>query len=506
MRRVFTLGVCIALVCGLGALWAGAAAAEETPYEREYQQALALGIRGYMYAQPLLDTERIFKTSTSVTVPTALGYAPVNQFSHFQTLATTKESVVVAPNNDTLYAIAWLNLKSQPVVLHVPEAERFDVVELISPWTENFANVGTEASGIYAPGNYLIAAPGTDEGLEEVEGLKVIHSPYDRVWLVGRVVVDDAEDTPNALAIEEQMKLVPLKQWKQSGLAYKPPPPKTEVTTPTVATIPGTGEGENPLKYWRALSRALKEFPPPAADAQILEELATVNIGPGKFPSSKDDSAATVAALKAAVQYGPDEVLKEIFAAYERGFEAHNGWLVASWLVAGRFGTNYTARADADRLGVGLLRSNVSIYPTALFDHEHEKLNGSMTRYVAHFPASDLPIPVKAFWSMTMYEASGFLVSNPLNRYSLGNRSTLHFNPDGSLDFYIQTAEPTSEEQRENWLPAPAGEFHLVMRLYATDPEDIGPITEGTPGSWQPPTIEACQEDGFTAGGVECAD
>ena len=74
-------------------------------------------------------------------------------------------------------------------------------------------------------------------------------------------------------------------------------------------------------------------------------------------------------------------------------------------------------------------------------------------RYVVHFPASDFPFPVKAFWSLTMYEANGFFVSNPLERFALGNRSTVHYNEDGSLNIYMQSAEPTGEQQKENWLP-----------------------------------------------------
>ena len=258
MRRLAWLGWSIALVCALCALMASSAAAEESTYEHEYNHALALGIRGYMYAQPLLDAERIYKTVTSVTVPGTEGEAPVNQFSHFQGLATTKEGCVVAPNDDTVYADGWMKLKPQPVVLHVPEAERFDVVELASPWTENFANIGTEASGVHPPGTYLVVGPGTDEGLEEVEGLKVIHSPYDRVYLIGRVLVESPADTPNAVAIEDEMKMVPLNDYKKYGLAYEPPPPKTEVTKTTCGHVPGTAEGENPLKYWKALSRALR--------------------------------------------------------------------------------------------------------------------------------------------------------------------------------------------------------------------------------------------------------
>jgi len=495
--------VCLAVVCAVCALLAAGAAASES-YEQEYNRGLQLGVRGYIYGEPLLDTERIFKTSTSVTVATEEGYAPVNQLSHFPHLVTTKESIVVAPNDDTLYAIGWLDLRHGPVVMRVPSANRFDVIELVSPWTENFANIGTEASGIYEPGNYLIVPPGADEGLQEAFGLKVIHSPYDRVWAIGRVVVEGPGDTPNALAIEEQMKVVPLEDWLKQGFNYQPPTPRRVVTEPTEAHVPGTLLHESPLRYWKALAHALKQFPPPAADKPILEELAAVHIGPGKIPTRANDGKAVLEGLSNSVSYAAEEVLLDIKESYERGFAAHDGWLVSG--SAGHYGTNYVIRAEVDRLGVGALSPNVSIYPLALTDDTEAKLTGFNKRYVVRFPASDFPIPVKAFWSMTMYEASGFLVANPLERYALGNRSTLHFNPDGSLDVYVQSAEPTNEEQLENWLPAPAGEFHMVMRLYATEPQDIGPITSGAPGSWQPPKIEPCLETGFTAGGQECAD
>lgn len=502
MRRVVGSGLCLAVVCALCASFAGAAGAQETRAQ-EYARGLSLGVRAYIYGQPLLDAERVFKTSTSVTVPSSVGYAPVNQFSHFKQLTTTNETVVVAPNDDTLYAVAWAKLTPQPIVLHVPQASRFDVVELVSPWTENFANIGTLASGVEPPGNYLLVAPGVDEGIEEVDGLKVIHSPYDRVWLIGRVVVEGPHDTPTALAIEEQMKLVPLKKWSKEGLNYKPPAPKVIQEEPTIATIPGTGGGENHLKYWKALGKALAKFPPPAADKPILEELASVNIGPGMAPTAKDDGVGVLEGLKTAVAEGPLEVLLGVKASYEASAPLHDGWLVSN---AGRYGTNYLERAEVDKLGIGALSPNVSIYPLALVDDTGKKLNGAATRYVAHFPASDFPVPVKGFWSLTMYEASGFFVANPLERFSIGNRSDYQPTEEGALNLYVQSAEPTSEQEQDNWLPAPAGEFHLVFRLYAPDEEDISPILEGAAGSWQPPRIEPCLESGFTAGGLECAD
>ena len=120
MRRIVVFGVLLAVACGWCAAFASAAMAETETQEKE--RGRELGIKAYIYGQPLLDTERIFKTSTSVTVATEDGYAPVNQFSHFKHLTTNNESVVVAPNDDTLYAVAWLKLKAQPMVLHVPEA------------------------------------------------------------------------------------------------------------------------------------------------------------------------------------------------------------------------------------------------------------------------------------------------------------------------------------------------------------------------------------------------
>ncbi len=497
MRRIGVLGVLAAVVCALCGVFASGAMAETEA--QEVERGAAMGIKAFIYGQPLLDTQRIFETSTSVNVATESGYAPVNQFSHFTHLVTTNESVVVAPNDDTLYAVGWLELKHEPMVVNVPTSNRFDVVEMVSPWTENFANVGTEASGVLPPGEYVVAGPGRDEGVEEVEGLKVIHSPYDRVWLIGRVVDEGPGDT-EALPIEEQMKIVPLKKWPKEKLNYKAKRPHREITEATVAHIPGTGEHESRLLYYRALGKALKQFAPPEADKAILEELATVNIGPGKKPSKGNDGKGVVEGLEEAVEAGPTVVLADVKEAYTAGFAKHNGWLVVG---AGKYGTNYLLRAEVDKLGVGALSPNVSIYPIALTDDTTARLNGASKRYVVHFPASDFPFPVKAFWSLTMYEASGFFVSNPLERFALGNRSTVHHNEDGSLNMYLQTAEPTNEQQKENWLPTPAGEFHVVLRLYATEPEDIEPILEGT-GTWQTPLIEPCLESGFTAGGQEC--
>ena len=130
----------------------------------------------------------------------------------------------------------------------------------------------------------------------------------------------------------------------------------------------------------------------------------------------------------------------------------------------GAWGTNYTLRAIGDRLGVGGQRASIATYPVALFDDTKAPLTGS-NRYVIHIPKSSLPIPVKAFWSLTMYDNNSFFVPNPLNRYLINNHSHLHRNPDGSIDIYIQHDKPSNPAQVSNWLPAPAARTRIPSRL-----------------------------------------
>lgn len=100
-----------------------------------------------------------------------------------------------------------------------------------------------------------------------------------------------------------------------------------------------------------------------------------------------------------------------------------------------------------------------------------------------HFAKGELP-PVRGFWSVTMYDRDLFFVKNPINRYSVSPRDNLKTNADGSIDLYIQNEKPAGRES--NWLPAPADEFALMLRLYW--PNDSKPSI--LDGSWKPPAAE----------------
>ena len=83
--------------------------------------------------------------------------------------------------------------------------------------------------------------------------------------------------------------------------------------------------------------------------------------------------------------------------------------------------------------------------------------------YILHFPAGGLP-PNDAFWSLNMADANNRYVRNPINRYSMNDRTKLAPNNDGSVDIYVQNAAPAGHES--NWLPAPSGNFILWLRVY----------------------------------------
>jgi hypothetical protein len=116
-------------------------------------------------------------------------------------------------------------------------------------------------------------------------------------------------------------------------------------------------------------------------------------------------------------------------------------------------------------------------------DREGRRLNGG-NHYVLHFAKGELP-PVKAFWSLTMYNDKLFFAENPLNRYSLGGRDPLKLNPDGSLDLYLQHESPGAEKI-DNWLPAPEGDFELALRLY-------WPEEAALSGKWKPSAVKRAE-------------
>jgi hypothetical protein len=150
----------------------------------------------------------------------------------------------------------------------------------------------------------------------------------------------------------------------------------------------------------------------------------------------------------------------------------------------GTYGTDYYRRALIAYGGLGANVIEDAIYPTAYFDTEGKPFD-SDKKYELHFGKDEIP-PVRAFWSLTMYNDEQAFADNPIDRYAIGDRDDLSFGEDGSLTFYIQRDSPGKDKER-NWLPAPkSGGFSMNLRLYWPEPSALD-------GTWKPPAVELAQ-------------
>jgi len=156
-----------------------------------------------------------------------------------------------------------------------------------------------------------------------------------------------------------------------------------------------------------------------------------------------------------------------------------NGWEIMP-ANTGNFGTDYMYRAIVARVGLGANLPDDAMYPRATTDSQGQPLTGKNS-YTLQFAKAETP-PVNAFWSITAYNSKQFFDPNPINRFAIGDRDNLKFDPDGSLTIHMSHDAP-DPDKASNWLPVPAGPFNLAMRLY-------WPKREILNGNWKMPRLE----------------
>jgi hypothetical protein len=232
------------------------------------------------------------------------------------------------------------------------------------------------------------------------------------------------------------------------------------------------------VAFFNLLAALMKDNPAAKDDAALVARMAKIGIVPGRaFDGTKLDPAVAKALAKT-----PAVGFEKIMGHFKAAGRAENGWTFAT--KTGLYGTDYLQRAVITAIGLGANRPQDAVYPTSVVDADGKKYSGA-NRYVLHFEKGQTP-PADAFWSLTMYDAEYFFVDNPLNKYTVSPRNDLKYNPDGSLDLYIQNESP-GKDKEANWLPAPKGEFVLMMRLYW--PREKAPsIIDGT---WKLPPVKA---------------
>lgn len=433
-------------------------------------EATAIGTDAYIYGYSLVTMEITRRVMTAVPAPDLkVMRSPMGQFLKARSYPDASYRDVTAPNADTLYSSAWLEVSKEPYVLSMPDmGDRYYLMPMLCGWTDVFASPGSRTAGEKAA-NYLITGPGWSGTAPA--GMHVLQSPTSIVWLLGRTYCAGTPEDFNAThAVMDKYGLVPLSAWGKpyTAPASVPVDPGIDAKTPPREQVDRMDAGA----YFKLLAALMKDNPPAAADAPILARMAKVGIAPGKeFDISKIDPAVAKG-LAQGCKAGLDRILEET---------RHPGKTVNGWQITftGEYGTEYLFRAAVTLVGLGANLAKDACYPMTSVDSDGKALDGAQ-RYTIRFEKGEMP-PANGFWSLTMYDAHYFFVANKLNRYTLSPRNTFEVNADGSVELYIQRESPGAGKEA-NWLPAPAGPFHLMLRLY-------WPKETFLDGSWSPPAV-----------------
>ena len=291
----------------------------------------------YIYDYSLITTEVTRVQMTNV--PSAEGLrSPMGQFINVRRYPPGDYRGVSAPNADTLYSLAWLDVGPEPVVFSHPDmGNRYYLFPMYSLWMPVLASPGHRTAGGKAA-RYLITGPGW-KGKVPV-GMAQIKSPTRYLVIIGRTYADGTDqDFAIVNALQDKYEVVPLSAYGK---------PYTYVAPP-VDPNPGFSMTDKPQQvidamdtstYFNMMTRLMGDAAPPAAeDATIIARMAKIGIVPGqKFDITRLDSA-TQSALKNI----PKAATAKIIAQQSESGFVRNGWRIPG--AAGTYGTNYLGRA-----------------------------------------------------------------------------------------------------------------------------------------------------------------
>jgi hypothetical protein len=436
---------------------AAAIAKAERRFRGAARRAFAAGVAAHVYGLGPLSVRN--------TVPRF----PRNQIVSIAELVKPSVRTVIAPNVDTTYTVGQIDLADGPLVVDVPDTRRrYYVLQFMDAFSNTIDYIGRRTTGTRA-GAYVLVPPGYAGALPA--GVPRIQSPTNLIWLIGRTLVDSEADLPRVAELMGGYRLTPLAAWsggERSGALLLPafPAQQNKLELP------------KGLAYFDQLGESLADNPAPRADACALRAFRAAGIGPGLRPSAEAEGSVR-RGLAAAPRAAARIVSRAVARANAYSRRRNNGWLVPLGYI-GDYGRNYLGRAVVAKFALGANTAPETVYPSAVTDSAGRRLSGKH-RYRIRFARGKLP-PADAFWSLTMYEADGYLHPNTIDRYAIGDRTAgLRRGRDGSLTLAIQRRPPAGAA-RANWLPAPRGNFRMLMRIYE-------PRRSVLRRRWQPPPV-----------------
>jgi hypothetical protein len=429
-------------VAAMGASFIGTCASAETASDSGLQSAAR---DAWLFVAPLIEVA----ARRARPAPGSGRPALLNVFEHSRSPANPASRSVTTPNNDTLYSNAFVDVTSGPVLLDVPDGgSRYLSVQVMDMYTNNNFILSPRTPG-GAAGTWRLVPPGAKPENDHDLRLATPHA-----WLIARILVNGLDDLPAVHAVQDRLAL--------HGPVSPAPISKATLGAPWPA-------------YFAAAEELLRSDPPPfrlGLDAFTRMHDAGER---GDF-SRTGYSVEAAAAIDAGVA---DAIATVRSAGRRRSFV--DGWTYPRSNL-GEYGDDFVFRAMVAVIGLGALKPSEAMYMRSAGDG-HGLFEGDDLYRLSLLE----PIPVDAFWSLTMYEALPdghiFLTANTLNRYAIGDRTEgLVRGADGALEIWIGRADPGGT-RTANWLPAPKqGPFAVTLRAYL-------PRRELADGSYRIPPI-----------------
>jgi len=437
-------------------------------------QARDIACEATLYAYPVVEMYRTLYAQ-AVDAQDRNFKAGFNRIGNTARVFTPADTAFITPNSDTPYSFLWMDLRAEPLVLQLPpiEADRYYSVQLIDLYTHNVAYLGTRDHG-NGGGTFLIAGPdwrgAVPPGID-----RVVQIESSIAYALFRTQLFNDADLDRVRAIQAGYSVGTL-----SAHAGSTPPP---LAPPIDWPRPPQASGDS-LAMFHCMNFMLGFAAPHPSEAELRARFALLGIGPGLA----FDEQALDAEIAAAMLAGLRDT-REQYARFAREQLATRR--VTS---ADLFGTrehlqnNYLYRYAGATLGIFGNSAQEAVYLAYFADSQGRPLDAANHRYRLRMPNGGLP-PADAFWSITMYDgASKLLVENPLQRYLVNSRmlQSLRVDDDGGITLEIQRERPAAARE-PNWLPAPAGPFYCILRIYL-------PRATIASGAWQQPALEAVAE------------
>lgn len=444
-------------------------------------EAKSIAMDAYVYGYSLLTTEVTRVQMTSVDKVEGLR-GPMGHFINVERYPPADYRGVSAPNADTLYSAAWVDLGEEPWTLSYPDmGDRYFLFPMYSLWMPVVHSGGSRTSGEKAH-TFLLTGPGWSG--EVPAGMTQVAVPTRYMLTLARTYANGTEEDYKAVnALQAKYDIRPLSAMGKADYVYVAPPfnadPGFSLTDKPQEVILGFGtEG-----YFDRMAELMcKTAPPAAEDAPMVAEMAKIGLEPCK----DFDLAALGPEAAAALATLPQDALKKIGGNQASLGVELNGWTVSKGL--GAYGTDYMKRAVVAAFGWPANLQEDAVYPYTMNDADGQPLSGE-NKYTLTFAKGEEP-PVGGFWSITMYEIDQgwWFVPNALNKFTVSPRNNLVPNADGSVTLHFQNESPGADKEA-NWLPAPKGPFIPMLRMYW--PRETAPSI--IDGSWMPPKVQKVQ-------------